>query len=88
MISAKPVSLQELQDWVKANEHRTWYWPRLKKKKTLTLEIKYLNFSLDTRDMDLWRIWVDGSNREFDCSKHDEFEGTILELLEQKMNKL
>ena len=84
-MKSRPVTLQQLQDWVKANEGRTWYWDRLDKAQKLSLEIKYLIFSLDTRDMEVWKISVDGAN-DIHVRDGEDFDGTILELLDKKLD--
>jgi hypothetical protein len=88
---AKEVSLQELVDWVKKNEHRTW-WRGPKQDLSgfdkRTLEMKYLRFNLDTRDMKVFSISVEGftdtSGVDF---REDDRDWTVLDLLEAKLDK-
>lgn len=87
-MKAKPVTMQELTDWVKANEHRTWHWPKITNGLKSTMEIKYLSFSLDTRDMEVWSISVEGAGPDYHACDKDEFDGTILELLESKLESV
>lgn len=53
---AKEVTLEELKIWLKKNEYRTWNWNAPIKEGTL--EIKYLRFNLDTRDMKIFNIAI------------------------------
>lgn len=84
---AKPVTIEQLGAWVKKNEHRTWNISNWKKgAKQRTFEVKYIDFTLDTRDMKIFRL----STRSFadlEADFREEFDGTILELLEDKLEK-
>lgn len=90
---AKEVTVLELADWIEKNKHRCWAWddpeymkiPRSKK----TLEIKYLNFSLDTRDMKIFHIDIRGAGDDFAVDFRDDNnnEKSILDLLELKLKK-
>lgn len=87
----KGVTLQELSDWVEKNKERTWHFEGFKDhKKERTLEIKYLSFSLDTRDMMVWTVEVEGMGGSVysvrDDSKDDE--RTILDDLTSKLRPL
>lgn len=87
---AEPVTMAQLTEWVEKNKHRTWNIPRSFKKedgyKQRTFEIKYIDFVLDTRDMKVFRL----STRSFanlECDFREDFNGTILDLLEHKLKE-
>lgn len=89
----KAVLFSEVVAWVEKNKHRTWhredaegnFLPGLHR----TNEIKYFTFHLDTRDMRVYHIVAEGyDDLEVVASeKEDGFEGTILDLLDQKLNE-
>jgi len=82
--TAKTITPKQLMEWVKTNEHRTW---SLRKGWGTggTHEVKYLRFHLDTRDMKIYRIDVDGLGMEEAADFREEFDGNLLELLEYKL---
>jgi len=83
---SEPVTMQQLTDWVEKNRHRTWNFDEKNMRKKLTMEIKYLHFTLDTRDMKIFHLSTRGAGIEFDVDFRDEFTGTILESLEKKLD--
>ena len=85
MKTARPVSMQELTDWVEKNKHRTWHFENFGNGPSL--EIKYLDFCLDTRDMKVFTIGVRGLGEDFSCDFREEFDGSILDLLEHKLDQ-
>lgn len=86
-MKAAPVTVKQLADWVEKNKSRTWNWPSIGKGKELTLEMKYIYFSLDTRDMEIWYIRTEGGGHPIEVSDKDEFDGTILDLLEKRLDE-
>lgn len=79
--------MKELSEWVEKNRHRTWHWPSHMKGERLTLEIKYLEFSLDTRDMTVWRLSTAGRGPEVVIRDTKETgDWTILNELEAKLD--
>jgi hypothetical protein len=89
MFHAKPVCMKDCEAFLKKHYRDTWLTPWACKKLNLNYEtsfkIKYINFHFDTRDWKVWRITGRGLGNDFLVSTHDEFEGTILELLAQKL---
>lgn len=85
-ITARPVKLSELALWIETNLHRTWHFSQWAKPGHLR-QIKYLKPNIDTRDMKVWRIEIDGFYDVKDVSTHDEFDGNILQLLEKKLDE-
>jgi len=95
---AKSVTLKQFSEWLQQIEHRTWShrwflphkFPEIDREgKKHTREVKYfypkMEFSLDTRD---WRVFhIQTRDPELQANQSDDFEGTILELLETKMDK-
>lgn len=87
---AKAVLLSELVQWVENNKHRTWHREDengnfihgLKR----SGEVKYFTFQLDTRDMRVYHVTADGFEVT-SASEGEEFEGTVLELLEKKLDE-
>lgn len=83
---AKEVTLQQLQDWIEKNEHRTWFWDGPTPCDDRTLEIKYLRFSLDTRDMKIFTVSIEGAGpNRFADFRDDDKDWTILDLLESRL---
>lgn len=83
---AKEVSLSQLREWIKKNEGRTWFWRGPTPHEKRTLEIKYLTFSLDTRDMRVFHIKVRGLGDEFTVDfRDDKKDWTLLDLLQSKL---
>lgn len=82
---AKEVTLQQLSEWVAKNENRTWSRSDLVDYTKRTLEMKYIRFNLDTRDMMIFRVDTD-SDRGVSADFREEFDGNILELLESKLD--
>lgn len=84
MKEARAVTLVELNDWLEKNKKRTWHlmegW-----KEGSTHEIKYLYPSFDTRDMKIFHI--EAQPCDIHVNFRDEFNGTILDLLENKLNE-
>lgn len=84
---AEPVTMQQLTDWVEKNKHRTWNHDSMfKSKKRSSFEIKYIDFTLDTRDMKVFGIRT-RSFADLAVDFREDFDGNILELLEQKLEK-
>lgn len=87
---AKEITVSELGAWVEKNKHRVWGWedPEFWKipDKKRTMEIKYLHFELDTRDMKIFHIAIRGAgpDREVDF-RDDKKDWSLLELLESKL---
>jgi len=79
---AKPITLKELNEWIKKNKKRTWF---LKEMPT-TFEVKYLRFSLDTRTMTIFNIQTE-SFKNLTVDYREKFDGTILDLLDHKLEK-
>lgn len=83
--------MQELTDWIERNKWRTWNWENKMAGKDLTLEIKYLEFSLDTRDLTVWSVSASGlGGGDTVVSIRDTSDTgriTILDELESKLNK-
>lgn len=77
------MTLDEVNQWIKRNTLRTWSFPNFGKENS-TLEIKYFRFNLDTRDMKIFRIEIDGFADKV-ADFREDFDGTILELLESKL---
>jgi hypothetical protein len=81
--------MKELTEWVDRNQHRTWHWPNFGKTK-LSLEIKYLSFSLDTRDMTVWSLsysGLGGGGKEIHIrDTRDDGDWTILNELEKNLD--
>lgn len=76
------VTLEELVEWVKKHEKHTWNHSAEFIKSSL--RIKYLEFSLDTRDMKVWHVAANGSSGN-EISIRDDNDGdhkTILDGLE------
>ncbi len=86
---SKPVNLQQLRDWLNANEHRTWNhraYMGIGGGKKKTFEIKYLHFTLDTRDGKIFQLSGRGLSGEFAIDfRDDEKEWTLLEALEERL---
>lgn len=83
---AKAVTMQQLTDWVEKNKHRTWNHKLFMEQTNMpSMEIKYLRFNLDTRDMKVFNVISDRGNVMADF--RDEFDGDILELLETKLDE-
>lgn len=85
---AHEITLQELQQWIDKNQHRTWKHNSNVPTDRRTLEVKYLRFSLDTRDMKIFNIVTDGFG---DCSadfRDDDKDWTLLDLLDSKLKKV
>lgn len=83
----KPVSMQELTDWVEKNKNHTWYMGDgggydaiVDPDKPGSIAIKYLTFSLDTRDMKVYH--VNAERLGVKCDFRDPGEGTILDKLD------
>lgn len=77
------VTLKELTDWVEKNKHHTWMFENFDPNKKASLSIKYLRFSLDTRDMHVWSLEASGPGDNF--SVRDDNDGgdrTILDALD------
>lgn len=86
-MQAKAVSLKEFTDWIDKNIHRTWnHGPKMSKLMSRSLEIKYFYPSIDTRDMKVFHIRISGWGDDWDVNHCDKFDGTILELLEKKLD--
>lgn len=83
-INARPVTLKECHEWLKKHESHTWSHNRKVTSKRPYLAIKYIEFGMDTRDWVVWKITGSGTE-EFSVTTHDEFDGTILELLEERL---
>ncbi len=78
----RSVTPEQFVEWVRTNEHRTWShakgfvpgaYPR----------IKYFYPCLDTRDMKIFRITT--KSMDYVVDFRDEFDGNILEQLEDLM---
>lgn len=84
---AKEVTLKELNDWIQKNLHRTWF--RGQKPGSLedwTMEMKYIRFNLDTRDMKIFSLTTRGLGKEITVDfRDDDKDWTILELLESRL---
>lgn len=88
----RSVTLDELKKWLKKNAHRTWAFDNFHPdKKDRTLQIKYLTFSLDTRDMRVWVVGFEGlGNREVAKAIRDTNDNdgkTILDELDEKLKE-
>lgn len=93
---AKPVTLQQLTDWVAKNIDKTWFTGHsdmgfegmneggFSGKPGATPLIKYISPVFDCRDMKVFRIEFRGSMEETVVDFRDEFDGDILELFESK----
>lgn len=82
---ARPVALQELHNWLKENIELTWYLGKLEDGRGGRFRaMKYLDMCLDTRTMAVWRIDI---RHDVVVSIHDEYKGSILELLKEKIYK-
>lgn len=81
------VTIQELTKWLRKNEHRTWAFENFGKKGS-TLEIKYLDFSIDTRDGMIWRVAIRGSGADEVAIRDDNERDkkTILDKLEEGLS--
>lgn len=76
------VTFEELSKWLKKNDHHTWNFDNKTLKKVIksTLKIKYLEFSIDTRDMHIWSINISGMGEEFFIRDDNKDDGrTILD---------
>jgi hypothetical protein len=91
---AKEITPAQFMEWVEKNKHRTWHREdhegnMLHNLPPRTHEIKYLRFSLtfnlDTRDMMIFSISSEGMNDDLSADCREEFDGTILDLLEHKL---
>lgn len=89
---AREITLSDLQRWLEKNKHRVWawedpaFWDIPEKKKTL--EIKYMSFRLDTRDMKIFRIDTDGAGPDHCVDiRDDKIDWSLLDLLESKLKK-
>lgn len=87
MKKAEAVSLKEFVKWIDKNINRTWnHGPKLRDFGKRTLEVKYFYPSIDTRDMKVFYINTSGWG-DINVSHSEEFDGTILELLEKKLDE-
>lgn len=87
---ANAITMQQLTDWVQANQHRTWIKRSLLGFSTpKTMEIKYLRFNLDTRDMKIFHISAKGFAGDFQLDTRDDDEpGNLLDRLEAKLGPI
>jgi hypothetical protein len=83
--TTKTITPKEFVEWVKNNEHRTWSF-RKGWGQGGTHEIKYLRFHLDTRDMKIYRVEMNGLGMEEVADFREDFDGNLLELMEHKLN--
>jgi hypothetical protein len=93
---ARPVTLQQLTDWVKKNTCKTWFTGHEDLGNECFMEggfagkpghtplIKYIEPAFDCRDMKVFRIKFRGAMPETVVDFRDEFDGTILDLFESK----
>lgn len=82
---AKVVTLQQLHEWIKNNMHRTWSRGMDVPFENRTLELKYIRFNLDTRDMKIFSITTDGFGNHSADFRDDEKDWTILDLLDSTL---
>lgn len=74
-----PVTVAELDYWLKRNMNLTWYL--LGGNRTTFGPLKYLDFQVDTRFLHIWRLRA----RNLEISTHDEGQGTLLSVLEDRL---
>jgi hypothetical protein len=82
---AREVTLQELQDWIEKNKHRTWNHSQDTTFEKRTLECKYIRFSLDTTDMKIFHIDVAGLGNSSIHFRDDDKDWSVLDLLDSKL---
>ena len=82
----KEITLEDLTAWIDKNKHRTWNWESILDVKNKTLQVKYLRFNLDTRDMKIFHISVEGMGSTISVDFREDFEGNLLEELERKLD--
>lgn len=93
---ARSVTVQEFSDWFEKIKHRTWWCGRsdadgnqkidLEAIRKRQMEVKYFYLSLDTRDGKIWHIKT-REGLDTSVSESEKFDGTILELLERRMDE-
>lgn len=91
---AQPITLQQLNDWLRANRNKTWYNCHIGNadydggfsgKPGATPLIKYVWPRFDCRDYEIYQIEFSGSfPSNVIVSERDPFEGNLLELFESK----
>lgn len=84
----KEISLEELTAWIKKNPHITWNFESggfnpENRNKPGRMRGKYIRFNLDTRDMKIFRLELDGSGDDIVVDFRDEGEGTLLDELDR-----
>ena len=86
---AKAVNLKQLTEWVRGNLDLTWFVGKDSfgehNFSKSSLQIKYMDIVLDTRDMKVFSISVRGMGRKLNVNHGEDFEGSILELLSEKL---
>ena len=80
MSERRSVTMNQLTEWLETNKFRTWQFENFGEDHA-TLEIKYLRFNLDTRDMKIFRISIDGIGEDKAVDFRDKFDGNILDQL-------
>ena len=83
----RSVSVKELTDWIDKNKNHTWSFndPDYLDK---TLRMKYINFSIDTRDMNVWMLTIRGIGDEFYVRDDNKEDGkTILDAAQEFLDK-
>lgn len=86
----REVTFDELHGWVRKNMHHTWYHgdgpSGFDPGDGGSLAMKYINFSLDTRDMKVFRITLSGfGGKDFDF--RDGGDGSILDAAQEYLDK-
>ena len=83
----RAVSIKELTDWIDKNKKHTWNF-KDKNYSKKTLRMKYIDFSLDTRDMNVWMLTISGMRDEFHVRDDNKEDGkTILDAAQEFLDK-
>lgn len=80
----RSVTLKELADWIDKNQNHTWNFERPNYQES-DLRIKYLDFSLDTRDMTVWRVETKGAGKDLFFRDDSDKGETILDALDKAL---
>lgn len=85
----KEITIKELADWIKKNKHVTWHISTFGKSsdKPGQHRGKYITFRLDTRDMKIFRLELEGMGDSIVVDFRDGGEGNILDELDRRLTE-